>query len=60
MGYASLGKDYGYTPRAIEHDGLLTENPIPNAAIAKARELSGFHTAILEEVILRWYESALY
>jgi hypothetical protein len=55
-----LGKDYGYTPRAIEHDGLLTENPIPQAAIAKARELSGFHTAQLEEVILRWYESSLY
>jgi hypothetical protein len=55
-----LGKDYGYTPRAIEHDGLVVDNYIPDTAIAKAKELSGFHTAQLEEVILRWYESTLY
>jgi hypothetical protein len=44
-----LGKEYGYTPRALEHDGLLVEGDIPQAAILKARALSGFHTAILEK-----------
>jgi len=44
-----LGKDYGYTPRALEHDGLIVDNPIPEAAVAKARELSGFHVAQLQE-----------
>jgi hypothetical protein len=44
-----LGKDYGYTPRALEHDGLIVDNDIPEAAVAKARELSGFHVAELEE-----------
>jgi hypothetical protein len=43
-----LGKDYGYTPRALKHDGLIVDNEIPEAAVAKARELSGFHTAQLE------------
>jgi hypothetical protein len=44
-----LGKDYGYTPRALEHDGLIVDFSIPEAAVTKARELSGFHVAQLEE-----------
>jgi hypothetical protein len=33
----------------VEHDGLVVEGDIPDEAIAKARELSGFNTAQLEK-----------
>ena len=46
-----LSKDYAYTIRSLEHDGLVVDGSIPEKAVAKARELSGFHTAVLEESI---------
>jgi hypothetical protein len=44
-----LSKEYNYTVRSLEHDGLVVDGWIPEVAVAKARELSGFHTAVLEE-----------
>jgi hypothetical protein len=44
-----VAKEHGYTPRALEHDGLVVDGFIPEEAVVKAREKSGFHTAILEE-----------
>ena len=44
-----LSKDYNYTIRSLEHDGLVVDGCIPEKAVAKARELSGFHTAVLED-----------
>jgi hypothetical protein len=54
-----LGKDYGYTPRALEHDGLIVDYTIPEAAIVKARELSGFHVAQLETSGF-WYDREVF
>jgi hypothetical protein len=44
-----LSKEYGWINRSIEHDGLVTTGRISQEAIAKARHLSGFYTALLEE-----------
>jgi hypothetical protein len=44
-----LSKDYDYKIRSLEHDGLVVDGVIPAKAVAKARELSGFYTAVLEE-----------
>jgi hypothetical protein len=46
-----LSKEYGWINRSIEHDGLVTEGRISKEAIAKARNLSGFYTALLEEEV---------
>lgn len=46
---ATLSEEYGWTNRSLEHDGLITSGQIPKEAIAKARNLSAFYTAYLEE-----------
>jgi hypothetical protein len=43
----TLGLQFGYTPIANEHDGLVTLGAIPEEAIEKAREQSGFTSAHL-------------
>lgn len=45
----TLHEAYGWENRSIEHDGLITQGRIPEEAIAKARNLSAFYTASLEE-----------
>jgi len=40
---------YQYTVRSLEHDGLVVAGSIPEKTVAKARALSGFHTAVLVE-----------
>ena len=45
----TLHEAYGWENRSIEHDGLMTQGRIPEEAIAKARNLSAFYTASLEE-----------
>jgi hypothetical protein len=41
-------EDNGYHVLSNEHDGLITEGEIPEDAIIRARKLSGFELAILE------------
>lgn len=42
-----LGVEYGYQVLGNEHDGLITVQPIPEEAIQRAREESGFKYAKL-------------
>jgi hypothetical protein len=44
-----LSVHYEYVVRSNEHDGVVSQGRIPDAAIQEARVRSGFHTAILEE-----------
>jgi hypothetical protein len=45
----TLHEQYGWVNRSIEHDGLVTQGAIPEEAVAKARNLSAFYEAYLEE-----------
>src|SRR5262249_993909 len=45
----TLNEEYGWVNRSIEHDGLVTSGAIPEEAVAKARNLSAFYEAYLEE-----------
>jgi hypothetical protein len=45
----TLNEEYGWKNRSIEHDGLVTQGAIPEEAVAKARNLSAFYEAYLEE-----------
>jgi hypothetical protein len=40
-----LSQDYDYDVVANEHDGAIVDGTIPDAAIERAREMSGFHRA---------------
>jgi hypothetical protein len=42
-----LGDDYDYRVIANEHDGVIVLNEIPKEAQDRAKELSGFHRALL-------------
>lgn len=44
-----LGEQYGFTPIANEHDGLITLGEIPHEAVEEARRLSGFKYSQMEE-----------
>ena len=44
-----LSKDYGFEVVSNEHDGLIVIGRIPEEAMSKARELSGFRLAELVE-----------
>jgi hypothetical protein len=52
----TLHEEYGWINRSIEHDGLVTQGQIPEEAVAKARNLSAFYEAYMEE---EWYDGSV-
>lgn len=42
---ASVGKKYGFSPVANEHDGLITLGPVPGEAVQEAAEKAGIDPA---------------
>jgi hypothetical protein len=44
-----LSREYDYEVLSNQHDGLITLGEIPQAAVEKAKEISGLRYATLEE-----------